>query len=352
MRYFSLSCQREIDKCVDKIIGSDPELKKSFDLYVSSLGMMDRQYQDFYGDESQALTYSEHQMEDFYNRAGNILLKHIKEMKNGEFPDTGSDELIKRLSDKGVSGREEKRDNDELRDYLLRNNKYISNYTIANNALDLIKDDDDIKRLESVADISDTAAFALGMYYKDKDKNLSEKYLLMSANNNDRDSQYQLGKLYLADNDIKQGAKWMRRSADNGHAYAQYAYGIMMLKNNSPEEGLYYLNNSYKNGNKIAHKVAQSYKKKLESEETNQNTTNVSNPKTVTNNRGKSIRRTKKAPRLLRSVAASTYNANMCWSQLRSIMAEYDAHIKQLQREFDYENQISNDDYLEYTPYY
>lgn len=255
--------QREIDKCVDKIIGSDPELKKSFDLYVSSLGMMDRQYQDFYGDKSQALTYSEHQMEDFYNRAGNILLKHIKEMKNGEFPDAGSDELIKRLSDKGVSGREEKKDNDELRNYLLSNNKYISNYTIANNALDLIKDDDDIKRLESVADISDTAAFALGMYYKDKDKKLSEKYLLMSANNNDRDSQYQLGKLYLSDDDIKQGAEWMRRSADNGHAYAQYAYGIMMLKNNSPEEGLYYLNNSFKNGNKIAHKVAQSYKKKL-----------------------------------------------------------------------------------------
>lgn len=344
--------QREIDKCVDEIIGSDPELKKSFDLYVSSLGMMDRQYQEFYGDESQALTYSEHQMEDFYNRAGNILLKHIKEMKNGEFPDTGSDELIKRLSDKGVSGREEKKDNDELRDYLLSNNKYISNYNIANKALGLIKDDDDIKRLESVADISDTAAFALGMYYKDKDKKLSEKYLLMSANNNDRDSQYQLGKLYLADDDIKQGAEWMRRSADNGHAYAQYAYGIMMLKNDSPEEGLYYLNNSFKNGNKIAHKVAQSYKKKLESEETNQNTTNVSTPKTVTNNRGKSIRRTKKAPMLRRSVAASTYNANMCWSQLRSIMAEYDAHIKQLQREFDYENQISNDEYLEYTPYY
>lgn len=344
--------QREIDKCVDKIIGSDPELKKSFDLYVSSLGMMDRQYQEFYGNESQALTYSEHQMEDFYNRAGNILLKHIKEMKNGEFPDTGSDELIKRLSDKGVSGREEKKDIDELRDYLLSNNKYISNYNIANKALSLIKDDDDIKRLESVADISDTAAFALGMYYKDKDKKLSEKYLLMSANNNDRDSQYQLGKLYLADDDIKQGAEWMRRSADNGHAYAQYAYGIMKLKNDSPEEGLYYLNNSFKNGNKIAHKVAQSYKKKLESEETNQNTTNVSPPKTVTNNRGKSIRRTKKAPMLRRSVAVSTYNANMCWSQLRSIMAEYDAHIKQLQREFDYENQISNDDYLEYTPYY
>lgn len=344
--------QREIDKCVDEIIGSDPELKKSFDLYVSSLGMMDRQYQDFYGDESQALTYSEHQMEDFYNRAGNILLKHIKEMKKGQFPDTGSDELIKRLSDKGVSGREEKKDNDELRDYLLSNNKYISNYNIANKALGLIKDDDDIKRLESVADISDTAAFTLGMYYKDKDKKLSEKYLLMSANNNDRDSQYQLGKLYLADDDIKQGAEWMRRSADNGHAYAQYAYGIMMLKNDSPEEGLYYLNNSFKNGNKIAHKVAQSYKKKLESEETNQNTTNVSTPKTVTNNRGKSIRRTKKAPMLRRSVAASTYNANMCWSQLRSIMAEYDAHIKQLQREFDYENQISNDEYLEYTPYY
>jgi hypothetical protein len=64
------------------------------------------------------------------------------------------------------------------------------------------------------------------------------------------------------------------------------------------------------------------------------------------------MQRTKKAPMLRRSVAASTYNANMCWSQLRSIMAEYDAHIKQLQREFDYENQISNDDYLEYTPYY
>lgn len=344
--------QREIDKCVDEIIGSDPELKKSFDIYVSSLGMMDRQYQEFYGDESQALTYSEHQMEDFYNRAGNILLKHIKEMKNGIYADNGSDELIKRMGNEGVSGREEKRDSAELRKYLLDNNKYISNYNIANNALGLIKNEADVKLLESVADISDTAAFALGLHYKTDNRKLAEKYLLMSANNNDRDAQYHLGKLYLDNEDIKNGASWLRRSADNGHAYAQYAYGIILLKDNNPEEGLYYLNTSFKNGNKIAHKVAQSYRKKLDIEKNTQDSLNSSSNKSIPIKRGKTIQRTKKAPMLRQSVASSSYTANMCWSQLKSIMAEYDAHIKQLQREFDYENQISNDDYLEYTPYY
>ncbi|MBQ9542644.1 MAG: SEL1-like repeat protein [Ruminococcus sp.] len=257
---------REIDRCVDEIIGSDAKLKSIFHTYTSSLDMMDDQYTRFYGEKSRAATYSDNQLADFYNRAGNILLKHLKEMQSMTSADRNSDELKARLYPQGVSVRKEKKESDALKKYLIDNNKYISNYKVAKNALDLIKNDGDIQLLESVANISDTAAFALGLHYADDKR--GEKYLHMSAENNNRDAQYMLGKLYLRGEKKEDAAHWLRRSADNDHAYAQFAYGMMLVKSGHRDEGYYYLHYSQKNGNKIAHKVMQSLKKQDEREKT------------------------------------------------------------------------------------
>ena len=53
-----------------------------------------------------------------------------------------------------------------------------------------------------------------------------------------------------------------------------------------------------------------------------------------------------------RSVANSTYTANMCWSQMKSIIDELETHTRQLQAEFDYENQIADDEFYDYIPTY
>ena len=34
---------------------------------------------------------------------------------------------------------------------------------------------------------------------------------------------------------------------------------------------------------------------------------------------------------------------NVCWHSVKSLMSEYDFHIKKLQEEYDYENNIVNE---------
>lgn len=69
--------QRRIDMCVDKIISCNEKLQAEFDEYVEKLKMADEQYKRFYGENSDYFEYSNNQLDDFYNRAGNKLLQEL-----------------------------------------------------------------------------------------------------------------------------------------------------------------------------------------------------------------------------------------------------------------------------------
>lgn len=460
--------QNEIDRCVDNIIESNVSLKENFGRYLSSIRSMDKQYDRFYGDNSKSDFYSEHQLEDFYTRAGNMLLKHIKQMSSGQPIKRENKELNERLKACGVS---ERKENENVFDYLRDNDCYISNYSISLKLKNMIlqkeagQQEECIDILRSVADISDTAAFALGLYYLDKNDTASAKqYLEISADNNDRDAQYRAGKLALQEKDFPAAEKWLRMSADNNNAYAQFAYGMILMQSDHRDEGIHYIQRSQENGNKIAHRVLQninkqerpesdgkrrkdnfgisdkltsltrkaahgdaqaqydlgryytleknySYdkaikwltasadqdnsfaqyslgklylreKKNDKAEEWFRRSAENDNPYGMAayglilyregkpkaaqeqlkaaSEKGLSFAsdllrsaqrsRASKPPRVRQAVRQSHYSSSACWNTLNRLLHEYDAHIKKLQAEFDYENNVSNDyDYDDYS---
>lgn len=73
--------QRRIDMCVDKIISCNEKLQAEFDEYVEKLKMADEQYKRFYGENSDYFEYSNNQLDDFYNRAGNKLLQELAKLQ-------------------------------------------------------------------------------------------------------------------------------------------------------------------------------------------------------------------------------------------------------------------------------
>lgn len=67
--------------CVDKIISCNEKLQAEFDEYVEKLKMADEQYKRFYGENSDYFEYSNNQLDDFYNRAGNKLLQELAKLQ-------------------------------------------------------------------------------------------------------------------------------------------------------------------------------------------------------------------------------------------------------------------------------
>jgi hypothetical protein len=157
------------------------------------------------------------------------------------------------------------------------------------------------------------------MYMHDDFKNLpmAEKYLSSIANDNNN-AQYLLGKLYLREDykDLDKARMWLKLSADNGNVQGQFSYGVLEYKLGNHQLGKQYLQLSADNGNKFAGKVLE-----------NINRVRISKP-----------------PRVRQAVQRSYKSSQACWNALSRIMDEYESHIKKLQAEFDYENNISSDD--------
>lgn len=267
--------QSEIDRCVDKIIESNVQLKEEFKLYKSSIESLDEQYREFYGDNSKASMYSEHQLDDFYNRAGNILLKHIKTMRknlSGNYnSDDKEDELEKKISAFAVSERKENDLSPAVINHLRRNNNYISNYAVSGKLAEILKHlpenslQSNLDFLKDLSPDNDTAAFALGLYYLRSDNSrLAKPYLQKSSENNNSDAQYQLGKLYLREKKTRTAEPYLRMSADNGNSFAQFSYGMLLYNSSRKEQGYHYLFKADESGNKIAHKIVMNLKKRDE----------------------------------------------------------------------------------------
>ena len=69
-----------VDQAVNTIISSNPTLKAHFDTFVERLNAYENQVRRFYGDGERRLWEStkDNRLQDFYLRAGNILLKEIQ----------------------------------------------------------------------------------------------------------------------------------------------------------------------------------------------------------------------------------------------------------------------------------
>lgn len=181
--------------------------------------------------------------------------------------------------------------------------------------------------LTECADRGDTmSCYKLGKIYLNgeivlQNLNKAEKYLLKSAETDYPYAQYELGKLYLDNRklNIKKAGKWLLKAADNNHSYAQFAYGVLSYKLGDHEEGIYYLQQAAQNGNEVALSLIKNLSDYQKS----------------------------KRPVVRKAIYKSRRSVNAAWYALKELQNEYDAHIKQLQRQFDYENQISPD--IEYT---
>ena len=416
---------KKIDICVDAIIGSDPQLAEDLMRYSNSLDSLTSDYVDFYGKGSQAIMYKENAMKDFYTSAGNILLKHIRTMRYADPGQNSNDEfteLGKRLS--LTAGDRSLR---PVISFLRRTDRYISSYKKANELTKLINSMSEDEKTKSLtllaqtADVSDTAAFALGLYCLDKgDDRQAEKYLLMSANNSNADACYRTAKLYLREDKTSAAKHYMQLAADLGNSYAQFSYGMMLYREEKKGEGLYYLNESMRNGNKIAHSIIQTLQKKapgssrieivtpehrserktderilwykagkkligkddVKAMELMGMSADVGNPYAqivyagLLDRKGKYMiadkylikageggisaagdilrrrrsARAAKAPRLRRSLSDLRQNSAACWRAIENIIDEYQRHIKQLQAEFDYEQE--QEEYEDISPRY
>lgn len=345
-----------INECVDTIINADDKLKKDFNTYVSLLADMSNGYLDFYGEQSQALAYSQNQLDDFYNRAGNQLLQALYKFTQEK------DNAPKRAYLKG----EEKKDYaqykklvgdkdfDSAADVL---KKHLDNPTFEYKLARLYADNyvgiyqqRGLDMLQKIADDplhynNDKANMYLSRkYLKENDYYKAIKTLTPLAENGNMFSQYSLGKLYLRPEcrDLDKAAHWLKQSADNGNHYAQCAYGLMCVKSGSEQLktiGYDYLGQAMTGGNSFAYKYLQSNKQdyKKYSATPYRKPTVKSSVKTL---------RSIHSQRAMRSFQRSY---NDCWHILKQMMSEYESHIRQLKNEFEYENNIVSDDDYDYS---
>lgn len=189
--------------------------------------------------------------------------------------------------------------------------------------------DEAVKYLHRSADAHNNqyAQYALGKHFlSDRfyDEKNAEHYLLRSAMQDNEYGQYALGKLYLKQGHINEAIEWLHKAADeHGNEFAQlqlgtlyytYKYGISL---HDSQKGEYYLKLSAGQGNEIAAKLLK------------------------TTFRPKGAITGRKRPRFdtisaRADLAKATHIAD-------SVYAEMMAHLAQLQREFELENNIVED---------
>ena len=347
----------DINRCIDKIIASNEKVKEKFVRFKDMLNIMNEQYSAFYGNriDKTKLTYTENQLNDFYNRAGNSLLKQMHKM----YTELNNDSQL-------VSGKEEKEnqlrkasDYERSNDYsnaiaLLkavqdpdnRINLALGRVSLYSNKASEVKEGVLLLEKLSKSDINtiNSAANAtLGHWYLKKEEvEKAKKYLLFAADKDNSQAQYDLGRLFLKTDppDKKRSIMWLTRSADNGNTYAQTALGAILLKTTDKERAAYYLTLADSGGNETAHNLIERYKK--------------NNEKAVSEKGKKEndVIRSSKPYKLKRSSKIHSYQAkktmysarhqmSLCWSTIRRLLEEYERHIKELQQEFEEMNNIA-----------
>ena len=253
----------DINKCIDKIIDSNEPLRRQFNHYRMSLQTMNNQYQEFYGDrvDTETLSYSENQMNDFYVRAGNKLLQALLDIR--------ADKMAEGVSKKGEKMifarlKEFDRDNDSdgAIEYLEKakltprlsvtlGRRYLEKPEKEQQGIELLEKSLDEPKLDThnKAFIHRVLADA---YLKKKKEKEAEEHLIKSAESDDVLAQYKLSKFYLKKEEKEKSLEWLQRSADSGYAPAQCGLGLMLMRTDDKDTGLYYLGLAEKQNNPYA----------------------------------------------------------------------------------------------------
>lgn len=244
--------KKYVDDCVNKIIEDTPGLKEEFDGFIQQLDRFTDSYKKNYGEGKQELykEYKKNKLQDFYSRAGNSVLKELKnfsenscvlsEKESGIFEEMETSEIILTKIDT--------MDNSEQ-------------FCSADNKKNFLDDSCVLSEKEN-----SLAQYTLGKMYLtgeavDQDKTMALKYLTASAEQNNGYAQYALGNFFLSDREhinIEKALYWLKKSADeNNNQYAQYTLGKFYTKNKEYKDielGKSYLQKSAGQGNENAQK--------------------------------------------------------------------------------------------------
>lgn len=353
----------DINKCIDKIIDSNEPLRRQFNHYRMSLQAMNNQYQEFYGDrvDTETLSYSENQMNDFYVRAGNKLLQALLDIR--------ADKMAEGVSKKGEKMifarlKEFDRDNDSdgAIEYLEKakltprlsvtlGRRYLEKPEKEQQGIELLEKSLDEPKLDAhnKAFIHRVLADA---YLKKKKEKEAEEHLIKSAESDDVLAQYKLSKFYLKKEEKEKSLKWLQRSADSGYAPAQCGLGLMLMRTDDKDTGIYYLSLAEKQNNPYAKryierisKSEQNVEQTSKSQRNNKTKNNLDVKRYQTHN-GRSKFKSYQAKK---TMYAARHQMALCWSTIKQLLEEYERHIRELQEEFNEMNNIADDlDFIDY----
>jgi hypothetical protein len=322
-----------INRCVDEIIESDDEIGKEFARFKSELESMSRQYRELYGERknTEIAEYAQNQLDDFYQRAGNALLKELFEIKNTEQFET----IAAVMPDNSSSPQDGANDETEqaATPYLLKK-KFFELRQDIEEEKDPIVREEKISHAEEIAK-SDEADFAKKylafLFYKERDekrenREKAEKYLHSCVELGTDTAAYLLGRLYLEDGRKKEGVEMIKLAADRGIAAAQFTYGKIAKDCGNRECSQRYISAAAQSGYVPAVKELEKTPPKV---------------------------RLKGAfsSRVRQSAVQSRIMSNRCANAVRKLLKESDAHLKRLQSEYEYEQLHSQNAYGGYADF-
>lgn len=318
--------RNEINKCIDEIVEANEDLKKSFNQFKETLLSMSEEYSKLYGNRNnhKVESYAEKQLNDFYVRAGNKLLQELFEIKNDSSLNLSGSVAQKSdaPSEKKIAG--------------LIKKKYSDAKALIEN-----KDNDSVlikKGLEQMEKLKSENQYALTYlafyYYRHRKENYeynkkSIEYLKQDYHdNNNLTACYLLGKQLLENGRKKDGKDYIQLAADGDNKYAQYYYARLCKAVNKEYTATKYAMQAERNGVKSAGRMIQ--KRKYIPAKT----------------------RVRYSESILRCTQHSQIISNRCAATIEHLLAESDAHLKQLQSEFEYEIMREQNEYIYYEREY
>lgn len=312
----------QIDAVVNNIISSNDDLNKLFCRYKQSLDSLADYYKEFYGkgEHDQYLSYTANKLDDFYARAGNSLLKYLSEIdlsyRQGRIALKEGD--IQRAEQKLMLAVERK---DDKAEYEL-GKLYITCYVG-----DKDRFEKGIALLEKQAQNNNVSAlYALGARYLSEKKTTSKglEYLKRAADEYDHEqAQYTLGKYYLDKDKLQNAAKYLTAAAKKDNSFAYYKLGQLHSKQGKADKAMQCYHKASQLGNEYAAKMI--------------------------------AQRNESAAQWSRKRAAAQrhYRAKAqmksAQSALDSIYKASEQHLREMQREFEFENNIVYDSGIDYS---
>ena len=217
-----------------------------------------------------------------------------------------------------------------------------------------------VEWLEKAAELhNDKAEYTLGRFYLDKFDNEPDKIqrgvalLERQAEKDNPSALYALGRRYLTEKKLEQkGVEYLQRAADNhGHEFAQYALGKHYLDNNRVRYAEKYLSLAAQKDNSFAYyQLGRLYNIKSRPDKAMacfKKSSELGNEfaKQYLAEYAKRQSRRRYAPAYKRRFTAVRAQMRSAAAALDSMYHAAEAHLREMQREFEYENDIQSEEY-------